>query len=322
MQFTQERSEEGGVTRRLFELTVDGAQVPAAIWAPEGAKGPRPLVLMGHGGSQHKKTPGIVARARAYARKWAATRPWPSTRQAMATASRARRRRNSRAMSAPGFAVRPRRPWTPSACVSSDNAACARFPNGRRRSMRSRRWTSSAPADRSVTGVSPWARRSACPSSLQEPRITVAIFGLAGLRPGARPSSRRQPSGSPFRCNSSSNGRKPWRRERPASRSSTPSVQLRKQHHAHQSGRASGHPGVRTDRLGVVLCSRAISKASPPTRRAEASGPSWRRPRRAARCGRAVWIEQMDARGLGRKVHQRVAGLGVQALAKHADHRD
>ena len=71
MNFTQERVEEGGgVTRRLFDLTVDGEKVPAALWAPEGAKGPRPLVLMGHGGSQHKKTDGIVSRARAYARKF------------------------------------------------------------------------------------------------------------------------------------------------------------------------------------------------------------------------------------------------------------
>src|SRR5580658_8035072 len=70
MNFTQERVEEGGVVRRSFELVVDGETVPGVIWAPEGAKGPRPLVLMGHGGSQHKKTAGIVARARQYAQKF------------------------------------------------------------------------------------------------------------------------------------------------------------------------------------------------------------------------------------------------------------
>jgi cephalosporin-C deacetylase-like acetyl esterase len=68
MTFTQERIEDGGVVRRSFEVTVDGETVPAVIWAPEGAKGPRPLVLMGHGGSQHKKTPTLAARARHYAR--------------------------------------------------------------------------------------------------------------------------------------------------------------------------------------------------------------------------------------------------------------
>src|SRR5947209_103441 len=65
---TDIRSEDG-VTRRSFSLTVAGQAVPAVLWAPEGASGPRPLVLMGHGGSQHKKTEGIRARAAQYARR-------------------------------------------------------------------------------------------------------------------------------------------------------------------------------------------------------------------------------------------------------------
>ena len=69
MKFTGERIEEGDVRRCSFELTVAGNVVPAVLWAPNGATGPRPLVLMGHGGSQHKKTPGIVARARQYAKR-------------------------------------------------------------------------------------------------------------------------------------------------------------------------------------------------------------------------------------------------------------
>ena len=51
---TRERTE-NEVTERLFELTVAGERVPAVIWTPENATGERPLVLMGHGGSQHKK---------------------------------------------------------------------------------------------------------------------------------------------------------------------------------------------------------------------------------------------------------------------------
>lgn len=66
--FTRERSE-NGVTERLFDLTVAGERVPAAIWSPDGAKGPRPLVLMGHGGSQHKKIGTLAARARQYAQR-------------------------------------------------------------------------------------------------------------------------------------------------------------------------------------------------------------------------------------------------------------
>ena len=64
--FTRERSEDG-VTERLFDLTVAGERVPAVVWSPEGAKGPRPLVLMGHGGSQHKKIGTLAARARQFA---------------------------------------------------------------------------------------------------------------------------------------------------------------------------------------------------------------------------------------------------------------
>jgi dienelactone hydrolase len=51
-----------GLTEQLFLLD----DIPGVLWTPEGADGPRPLVLMGHGGGQHKKAPGIVARARRF----------------------------------------------------------------------------------------------------------------------------------------------------------------------------------------------------------------------------------------------------------------
>jgi pimeloyl-ACP methyl ester carboxylesterase len=69
MHFTDERVEQGDVCRYSFTVLVAGETVPAVLWTPNGATGARPLVLMGHGGSQHKKTPGIVARARQYARR-------------------------------------------------------------------------------------------------------------------------------------------------------------------------------------------------------------------------------------------------------------
>jgi len=69
VEFTRERTADG-VTERLFDLSVNGQRVPAVIWAPEAAQGPRPLVLMGHGGSQHKKIGSLAARARIYARKF------------------------------------------------------------------------------------------------------------------------------------------------------------------------------------------------------------------------------------------------------------
>jgi predicted dienelactone hydrolase len=50
----------GGVLEQLFAL----GEIPGVLWTPEGAAGPRPLILMGHGGGQHKKAPVIVAQAR------------------------------------------------------------------------------------------------------------------------------------------------------------------------------------------------------------------------------------------------------------------
>ncbi|MFI0904222.1 dienelactone hydrolase family protein [Streptomyces sioyaensis] len=61
MRFTSETSSDG-ICEQLFTL----GEIPGLLWTPEGAKGPRPLVVMGHGGGQHKKAPGIVARARRF----------------------------------------------------------------------------------------------------------------------------------------------------------------------------------------------------------------------------------------------------------------
>ncbi|WP_055712683.1 dienelactone hydrolase family protein [Streptomyces torulosus] len=58
MRFNSETSSDG-VREHLFTLD----EIPGVLWTPEGAVGPRPLIVMGHGGGQHKKAPGIVARA-------------------------------------------------------------------------------------------------------------------------------------------------------------------------------------------------------------------------------------------------------------------
>src|SRR5260370_39475234 len=47
----------GGVFEQLFTL----GEIPGGLWTPEGAAGPRPLTLMGHGGGQHKSAPNIPA---------------------------------------------------------------------------------------------------------------------------------------------------------------------------------------------------------------------------------------------------------------------
>ena len=62
MRFISQTSQDG-VTEQLFAL----GEVPGVLWTPEDASGARPLILIGHGGGQHKKAPGVVARARRFA---------------------------------------------------------------------------------------------------------------------------------------------------------------------------------------------------------------------------------------------------------------
>lgn len=62
MRFTSSSSSDG-IVEQIFSLD----EIPGVLWLPEGAAGPRPLILMGHGGGQHKKAPGIMARARRFA---------------------------------------------------------------------------------------------------------------------------------------------------------------------------------------------------------------------------------------------------------------
>ncbi len=61
MRFTLETTS-NGVSERLFTLD----DIPGVLWSPADATGIRPLVLLGHGGGQHKKAPGLVARAHRY----------------------------------------------------------------------------------------------------------------------------------------------------------------------------------------------------------------------------------------------------------------
>jgi dienelactone hydrolase len=61
MRFTSQTTSDG-VFEQLFTL----GEIPGVLWTPEGAVGARPLVLVGHGGGQHKKAPGVLARARRF----------------------------------------------------------------------------------------------------------------------------------------------------------------------------------------------------------------------------------------------------------------
>ncbi|HEX4302442.1 MAG TPA: hypothetical protein VHZ78_06600 [Rhizomicrobium sp.] len=183
--FTREKSEDG-VTERLFDLTVDGERVPAVLWAPEGAKGPRPLILMGHGGSQHKKIGTLAARARQYAQRLgyatlALDAPGHGDRisreQAEKLAAEVGARVRGEAGSNPGMSAEMMKTMT----------------------ERSRRavpeWQAGLDAVQALDfvgsggpvgywGVS-MGTAIGVPFLAAEPRIKCAVLGLAGLRPGA-----------------------------------------------------------------------------------------------------------------------------------------
>ena len=61
MRFTSETTS-NGVLERLFTLD----DIPGVLWSPADATDSRPLVLLSHGGGQHKQIPGLVARAHRY----------------------------------------------------------------------------------------------------------------------------------------------------------------------------------------------------------------------------------------------------------------
>lgn len=61
MHFTSQTTVDG-VSEHHFTL----GDVTGLLWSPADPTGSRPLVLLGHGGGQHKQAPGLVARARRY----------------------------------------------------------------------------------------------------------------------------------------------------------------------------------------------------------------------------------------------------------------
>ena len=55
---------EQGVVERRFDLKVETDVVPWILGTPDCASGPRPTVLIGHGGTQHKRVPNVLSLAR------------------------------------------------------------------------------------------------------------------------------------------------------------------------------------------------------------------------------------------------------------------
>jgi dienelactone hydrolase len=59
---------EMGVAERRFDVESQGERVPCILWRPERADGPTPLILLGHGGTQHKRAVNVLGLARRFVR--------------------------------------------------------------------------------------------------------------------------------------------------------------------------------------------------------------------------------------------------------------
>ena len=170
-----------GVTERLFELEVDGECVPGVLWFPAGATGVGPLILMGHGGSWHKKAPTLVARAYRYV-----------TANGFAVA----------AIDAPdhGDRVTAEEAAANRAEITERIAQRRRLGGEALQRMRARsiravpEWVSTLDELLKLDVIAPDAKVGywgvsmgtiiGVPFVAVEPRISAAVFGLAGLAPG------------------------------------------------------------------------------------------------------------------------------------------
>jgi dienelactone hydrolase len=55
IEWTESEHGSDGVLERGFTVDRGGEAIPGVLWRPEKSKGPLPLVLLGHGGSGHKR---------------------------------------------------------------------------------------------------------------------------------------------------------------------------------------------------------------------------------------------------------------------------
>ena len=189
MRFTSETIT-AGVSERLFTL----GDVPGVLWSPAGAAGSmpsRPLVLLAHGGGQHKKAPAMQDRARRLA-----------TACGFAAA----------AIDAPGSGDRPRTEEDERFIAELREKMAAGEPvgpqiaryNAAQAEQAIPEWRATLDALQAEPGLNGlndpdgpvgfWGvsmgSATGVPLAAAEPRITAAVFGLAGHETLAEAASR------------------------------------------------------------------------------------------------------------------------------------
>jgi len=186
MEILSEKIEKGVVEQR-FDLLVGGDTVPGIRWLPEGPKVPRPTILLGHGGTNHKRVEYLLALARRFVRHLGYT---------------------AVALDAPGHGERVTDPEKAQRRRRALEARIAEGPGSGGLALgpeEAKEWV-----ERTTKGVAEWqalldnldeqgdsprygywgvsmGTAIGLPFVASEPRISAAVLGLAGLRnrPGA-----------------------------------------------------------------------------------------------------------------------------------------
>jgi pimeloyl-ACP methyl ester carboxylesterase len=176
-----------GVVEQRFDLKVGGEVVPGIRWSPEGSVGPRPTVLIGHGGTQHKRTPNVLGLARRFVRHLgysAVALDAPNHGERITDPEAAERRRQalqSRIAAGPGGAELEFGPEEASEWVERTTKGVAEW-----KALLDELDAQQPGNHYGYWGVS-MGTAIGLPFVASEPRIAAAVLGLAGLgnRPGA-----------------------------------------------------------------------------------------------------------------------------------------
>jgi pimeloyl-ACP methyl ester carboxylesterase len=159
-----------GVRERAFRV----GDVPGLLWDAEAGQAPGPLILLAHGGGQHKAAPGVVARARRFVTDLGAT---------------------AVAIDAPGHGDRPEDPELAAQAAelrvrmaAGETVTSLLTATNRRGEVAAGEWRAVLDAlAGSGLGIGPvgfWGVSMGCATGIPliaaEPRITAAVLGLAG----------------------------------------------------------------------------------------------------------------------------------------------
>ena len=179
IEWTSETTEKG-VTERGFTLRAGEDSVPGIAWTPKAPTQPGPTVLLGHGGTQHKRTEGLLSLARRLVRHLGYS----------AVAIDAPGHGDRRSADEPRVPVQEMRRRLANMSPEEARAWAAR----NRQGGQEWRATLDAISAEPHLGTGPYGywgvsmgTAIGLPFVASEPRVSAAVFGLAGIgnRPGA-----------------------------------------------------------------------------------------------------------------------------------------